>query len=71
VALALVNIPTKNGDKTNAWVEFTATELSNGVIDAGINNIIIYDDDEIPDELLDRYNLLKEAKGDLDKINKP
>jgi len=60
----LHDVPLKNGNTTNVWIEFDAKLIpipneNKGLVDAGISQVIIYD--EIPDILLDRYNELKEA----------
>jgi hypothetical protein len=56
-AFALKNVPLKNGENTNVWIEFNAKILPNRIVDAGIHQCIIYD--EIPDIILDKYNDMK------------
>jgi hypothetical protein len=63
-SFGLHDVPLKNGNTTNVWIEFDAKLIpipneKKGIVDAGISQVIIYD--EIPDVLLDRYNELKEA----------
>ena len=55
-AMVFQNVPLLTGSTINVWVEYNGKILDIG-IDTGIGNCIIYD--EIPDELLDRYNLIK------------
>ena len=52
-AFALHNITLKGGEVYNVWIEYNAKLLPFGLIDAGVHNVIIYD--EIPDILLDKY----------------
>jgi len=56
-ALALHDVPLRNGGKTNVWIEYNANLLPSGLVDAGIHECIIYD--EIPDIILDKYNNIK------------
>ena len=56
-AFALHNVPLKDGNIKNVWIEYNANILPLGLIDAGIHQCIIYD--EIPDVILDKYNDIK------------
>ena len=47
------NITLKGGEVYNVWIEYNAKLLPFGLIDAGVYNVIIYD--EIPYILLDKY----------------
>ena len=47
------NITLKGGEVYNVWIEYNAKLLPFGLIDAGVHNVIIYD--EIPDILFDKY----------------
>jgi hypothetical protein len=67
-AFALHDVPLLNGEYLNVWIEFNAKLVTlpgtkSGILDAGINTCIIYD--EIPDILLDKYNDIIEASKKL------
>lgn len=51
------DVPMKNGQKTNVWIEYNAHILKGGLVDAGVHECILYD--EIPDIVLDKYNDIK------------
>lgn len=55
-AMALHDVPLLDGQKTKIWLEYNGRLLPIG-IDCGITKLIIFD--EIPDEVLDRYNLIR------------
>ena len=59
-AIALHDVPMKNGDKKNVWIEYNANILAVGLVDAGVHECIIYD--EIPDIVLDKYNNMTKIK---------
>lgn len=52
----LENVPLKKGGTANMWVEYNCYILP-GIIDTGIHRALLFD--EIPDEVLDRYNDMK------------
>lgn len=56
-AFVLADVSLKQVGKKNVWIEYNATLLPYGLVDAGIHEIIIYDD--IPDIVLDKYNNIK------------
>lgn len=58
--LILEKVPVINMGKKSVFIEFNAKMLPVGFVDAGVHNIIFFD--EIPDIVLDRYNLLKGIK---------
>jgi len=57
--LAWHDIKLKDGTIKNMYIEYDAKILPVGMVDAGINYMIIYD--EIPDLLLDRLSKLKSS----------
>lgn len=56
-AFALHNVELIEGSPKNVWVEYHGNILEGGFIDVGVHKLLIYD--EIPDELLDRFNQIK------------
>ena len=56
----LQNVPVIDMGEKSVYIEFNAKMLPVGFVDAGVHNIIFFD--EIPDIVLDRYNLLKGIK---------
>lgn len=60
---AYKNIQNKKGKKVNVWIEWNARRV-NDALDIGITNCIFYDQDTIPDLVLDRWNKIsKEVKN--------
>lgn len=58
--ILLKDVLMKDGTKINVWLDWVAKTIKKGVLDVMISKITIFD--EIPDDILDRYNLLKNHK---------
>lgn len=56
-AFALHDIPLKKGGIANVWIEYNAKIISEGMVDAGVHECVIYDG--IPDFVLDKYIKIK------------
>ena len=59
--LAWNDIPMKDGRRTGLYLEYDAKIVSEGVVNAGVNYMILFD--EIPDIVLDHLNKMKKILG--------
>jgi hypothetical protein len=56
-AIIMKDLVLMDGSKVNGYIEFNASKIEGGLIDCGVHDMVIFD--EIPDEVLDKYNKLK------------